>query len=76
METGASEEGKWVLQRDDEEATEHVDDLQDRDGLDDGIQRDGEEVEEEFRPEEGVEGCPCLVCRGLSVTFCFASHDG
>ena len=41
--------------------------MQDRDGLDSGVEVFGEEVEEELGPEEALE-CGCdLICTGRSV---------
>jgi hypothetical protein len=59
-------ERPFVSQRD--EAQHKVDDLQDRKGFDAGIKVLGEEVEEEFGPEEAFEGGGDLVYqRALSV---------
>lgn len=52
---GPGDKGKRVFETDDEEAGEHVEDLEDGDGFDDGVEGDGEEVPEDFGPEEGVE---------------------
>jgi len=60
---GGSREGlERVFPGQSEEAEEEVDDLEDGDGFDGGVEGFGEEVEEDFGPEEGGEGGGDLVC--------------
>ena len=73
MKRGAGEKREWILETDDEEGEKHIEDLEDGHRLDDGVQRDGQPVPEELRPEKGVERCPCLVCGVRSVSR--ASRD-
>jgi hypothetical protein len=58
VEAGACEEGKWPFPHESDEAENHVDDLEYGEGLDGAIEVFGEEIPEDFRPEEGFErGC-------------------
>lgn len=45
-----------------EEAQEQVDNLQYRDGFDNGIEVPGQEVPEDLGPEEALDGCSHLIC--------------
>ena len=58
---GVGEEREGPLPGQTQEAEQQVDDLQDGEGLDDGVEVGGEEVEEEFGPEEGGDGGEGLV---------------
>ena len=54
--TRGREERERVLPRQAQQAEEQVQDLQDGDRAHAAVEVGGEEVEEEFGPEEGVEG--------------------
>ena len=51
---GGGEEGEGPFPGEAEQAEEEVDDLEDRDRADAAVEVGGEEVEEDFGPEEGV----------------------
>lgn len=56
MHGGAGEEREWVVEREDGEGGEQVEGLQDGDGLDGGVEEEGERVPEDLGPEVGVDG--------------------
>jgi len=58
------DEGGWVFPEQREEAEEEVEALEDGDGFDGGVEGLGEEVPEDFGPEDGVEGGGELVWGG------------
>jgi hypothetical protein len=47
---------QWPFVGEADERDDDVEDLQDGDGFDGGVEVFGQEVEEEFGPEEGFEG--------------------
>ena len=55
------EDGKRVFPAQGEEAEAEVEDLEDGDGTDEGVEVGGEEVPEQFGPEEGEDGGGDLV---------------
>ncbi|KAK0292352.1 hypothetical protein LTS00_007829, partial [Friedmanniomyces endolithicus] len=64
MQMRAGEERERPFVGKGEEGEEEVEDLEDGDGFDEGVEVLGEEVEEEFGPEEAFEGGGYLVWRG------------
>jgi hypothetical protein len=70
VDAGAGDEGKRPLQGDHSQTEEQVDDLEDGDGLDCGIERFGEEVPEDLGPEEALDGGADLVCLEVFVSTC------
>lgn len=61
---GGGEEGQGPFPAEAEEAEEEVDGLEDGDGADGGVEVRGQEVPEEFWPEEGADRGGDLVCEG------------
>ena len=62
--TGSCEEWKRPLPCQTQQAEQQVDDLEYGDGADDAVEICGEEIEEDFGPEEGVDGGEGLVGGG------------
>lgn len=65
MQHRPGDEGGWVFPEQREEAEEEVEALEDGDGFDGGVEGLGEEVPEDFGPEDGVQGGGELVWGGL-----------
>ena len=62
MHAGAGHPGPWPFPPEREQAEEEVEDLQDGQGLDGAVEGFGQEVPEDFGPEESFEGGGDLVC--------------
>ena len=62
MEGGAGDEGGGPLEREHEDAGDEVDDLEDGNGSDSGVEGLGEKVPEDLRPKVALQCRSNLVC--------------
>ncbi len=70
MQRSASDEAEWPFPGEHEETHHHVDDLEDGEGFHCVVEVFGQEIPENFRPEEAFK-CSCaLVCGELLVSVC------
>ncbi|MCJ1471027.1 hypothetical protein MMC07_009675 [Pseudocyphellaria aurata] len=76
MHGGVGEPGKWILPGETQDAEEQVDDLQDGDRPHRAVEVGGEEIPEDFRPEEAFEGGGDLVCCARTISLVLFPHDG
>lgn len=72
MQTGAGEKGQWPFPGERDDAEEKVDDLEDWEGFYGRVEVLGEEVPEDFGPEEGFEGS-CYLVYGIIRIGCSMS---
>ena len=62
MDRGSRKEAGWPFEQKSHDSEHKIDNLQDRKRLDGHIEVLGEEIPEDFGPEEAFEGCSDLIC--------------